>query len=105
MKKAKILNRTEKSYFLQCPKCKNQMRRSVDRKTEKLNYKTSIICPKCGERSLFCGSNIGKKIIRGKILCPICKKNKMCKASNTCMECYCKNPFGSIKKYHRSYYD
>ena len=97
MKKLKIIRITGKSFILKCAYCGTQIRKNRDSKTEKLNYSCSILCHKCGERSIFHSPNKGPKT-NSKILCPVCKKNKMGVNSKVCKKCYLKNPSKYQKK-------
>lgn len=92
MKKAKIVEIHTESIFYKCPNCGARIRRKRSKKIEKLNYQVYSNCHKCNERVLLVGLNHGIKTKDGKILCPECKKNKMCRRSTVCNECYLKNP-------------
>lgn len=97
MKKTTILKgrTTELSFFFECPHCGEVLRRKRCKKTEKNNYCGTATCTKCGGRMMLVGPNKGPRRKDKKILCPVCKKNKMFWKSKVCSECYFKNP----KKY------
>ena len=104
MKKAKIVEIHTESIFYECPHCGTRIRRKRSKKIEKLNYQIYANCHNCDERVLLIGLNQGVRSKDGKILCPECKKNKMCRKSTVCNECYLKNPnkykikLGAIKE-------
>lgn len=100
MKTAKLIKITKKSIAFECPYCENTIRSVKPEKFKAPNYGKFVTCHKCRNRVLLNGPNRVK--ISGKVICPKCKKNKMCVRSSQCMKCYKKGNIRGVQKTRRS---